>query len=1376
MSDDMTISKPPPLVEEELDLHHEPLRGLIKLCEAALRSISEPAQAARLIYATARIFEERLEDTLRANARFLDAFGRDPSFLPNLRAARRLKKEARDWPAVLDLIEVEYRQTKNARLRAELCLEKAFILRTFLGDLEQTEEAYGRARGHDSANAEAWLCSVWCLAESKTWGRLAELLEQIAGRVQDGDVQSALMASRSLLHLEQLDDPPGARAVGLKLLRQEPLRPLAAVALWQVLQRTESWTELIELFEHLVENGAGPFQVYCYYQLARLHSVRTGRTDLAVRALEKAVGLEPNNYFLLSELRDFYDRAGRNQDRALIEQRMLEHCDDSTVALGLHHRLGRAYETIFKDHDEAMAHYRAAVENSPHFLPAIQALGRLYRRHHRWEDLLQMHRLEAEAAVEREHQAWCHYRAGELLETKLQRDHEAMEQYRTALHCVSCFVPAIRALSRLFTKAELWPELIALREEEAANLRGGSVAISQRAAALRVARLEQIGRLWEEKVGDLDRAAETYRRILDLDSGHLGALYCLKRIYEKSESWTQLMELLEREIELVHDQNWAAELLYQIGEIAEGRLNERNLALLHYRQSLTIRPTYVPTLIALGRIYTQQGRYADLAAMYAKEAEVTESPRQRAFLLFRMGELYESQLQDPEKAEGCYREGLELFPDFWPAYAAYQRLLTERGAWAELADAYEREGQLHSSSQQKTTAYFLAGQLWEERLARPENAADAYARALAADPSFQSVRWALIRLYRQLERWEELASLLEKQRMELDDSFALLLVLTELGRLYHFQLNLPEKACEVYREVVTLAEHDSAALLALAELAWRHGTGEQLLAACQGVASNCYESNIRAGATRVQARILSEWLSDSSSTRDVWQEVDDLLPGPQARVQRPAGENTPDPDSLLPAEVFAAVALLLAKAQRAPEEFSLALEQVAEVFGALDDYQGLALTYERVLGRLNQTQDEDNEGIHLTTPMLLRAALAAVRAQASGQLQPAIIALRDVRDRRPSLVPETLALARLLAQQPADREEAVRLYLAAWFRGPERVNVLREIESLWRTMELDDRSALAVALRCALHAATDEERETFLAWHPLPPADQLKPWSRQSLMQHLGAPVLSQTLPNEETIGLVAGLEPLFAKLYPPDLASLGLEQADHIPRLEQLPLRRLGDHVARLFAVEDFNLFLHGSPDRIFGLELTEPPAILLPERMTTWAHTQQLGAVALVMCHLTLGGWPVMKFDPYGFAMFLAAATRLHVKGFGDDAFPRASVEGRCRAMRKILSPDEIDSLGDAAKAFAASEFSGEAARYYQWAQRSCQRAALLVSSDPAGSLNLLRTVLLARRQHSTATTADVVRFIKDRTEVEDLLQWYFSEHHFALREEAGWAAKAC
>ena len=82
----------------------------------------------------------------------------------------------------------------------------------------------------------------------------------------------------------------------------------------------------------------------------------------------------------------------------------------------------------------------------------------------------------------------------------------------------------------------------------------------------------KIGRLYEDAVGDDGRAVGTYLAILEQDGDDLRALKALDRIYERNQRWSELAEIVSRELMLVDQSeatlDWVT-LKFKLGQIRE---------------------------------------------------------------------------------------------------------------------------------------------------------------------------------------------------------------------------------------------------------------------------------------------------------------------------------------------------------------------------------------------------------------------------------------------------------------------------------------------------------------------------------------------------------------------------------------------------------------------------------------------------------------------------------------------------------------------------------------------------------------------------------------------------------------------------------------
>ena len=59
-----------------------------------------------------------------------------------------------------------------------------------------------------------------------------------------------------------------------------------------------------------------------------------------------------------------------------------------------------------------------------------------------------------------------------------------------------------------------------------------------------------MGELWEERLGDNDRAVEAFKEVLTVDPQNLEALKALERLYEKTGKMEAYLDVLEHELEV----------------------------------------------------------------------------------------------------------------------------------------------------------------------------------------------------------------------------------------------------------------------------------------------------------------------------------------------------------------------------------------------------------------------------------------------------------------------------------------------------------------------------------------------------------------------------------------------------------------------------------------------------------------------------------------------------------------------------------------------------------------------------------------------------------------------------------------------------------
>ena len=100
---------------------------------------------------------------------------------------------------------------------------------------------------------------------------------------------------------------------------------------------------------------------------------------------------------------------------------------------------------------------------------------------------------------------------------------------------------AIAALEQLFINLKRWGDLkdIYARQVELAQTSEDKKRI-----------LFQMGEVYDRELNDIEHAIETYNGIIDLDPTDQRAIQALDRLYGTAERWYDLLQILEREVEL----------------------------------------------------------------------------------------------------------------------------------------------------------------------------------------------------------------------------------------------------------------------------------------------------------------------------------------------------------------------------------------------------------------------------------------------------------------------------------------------------------------------------------------------------------------------------------------------------------------------------------------------------------------------------------------------------------------------------------------------------------------------------------------------------------------------------------------------------------
>jgi hypothetical protein len=201
-----------------------------------------------------------------------------------------------------------------------------------------------------------------------------------------------------------------------------------------------------------------------------------------------------------------------------------------------------------------------------------------------------------------------------------------------------------------------------------------------------------------------------------------------------------------------------------------------------------------------------------------------------------------------------------------------------------------------------------------------------------------------------------------------------------------------------------------------------------------------------------------------------------------------------------------------------------------------------------------------------------------------------------------------------------------------------------------------------------------------------------------------------------------------------------GLSVRDRITSRSGHPLRTLGDRIAAVFGVTDYDLYLHRAQSKDVAIELGDLPAILVPAHLAGGSESAQIFLLARPLANIARKIHVVHRLAPIEIELALASMVRSVVPSFGAGLADANYLETLSRQVTRVISRRERRVVEELAPAYAAAPRVDFAA----WRQRvmlTAARSALILSDD------LPSAVALTRRTESgaeaTALLQELLRF---------------------------------
>lgn len=1401
----------------------------------------------------ARLLTEELGRPEQAIDRWNLLVQADPNHAEALAALDRLYE---DTGRHADCVEIIRRRAErvDGDERAALLIRAAELQNGPLEDPAAAAGTLEVVAGIQPGNAEVSEELQMLYTRLEDWDRLANVLLRRDGFLaEDTDARIQNLAELARVYETRKGEATAAFYIWAKVLQIVPGDDMAAVELWRLAQDRAFWTEYVDQLSEPVARMPEEMRREHMLRFGEVLWRKADRPDQAIRWFEEVRKDWPETETALAALNDLYRNGGRYEELVGVLKAQIELTPDYLEKIRLGTMAGVVLEAEIGDLDRALAAYRQVLEFDEGNLDALDALIRIHEVREEWDDLLDA--LERKAPLVPQEETAIRMRMGGILESRVRSVDRAIQAYEAVLSLEPTHAEALERLKELYGGKEDWRGLADVYERqlglsnevpdrilfcnhlamlfeqalgdkrraldywmqvldldrddthafetgvrlltemedwnELVNLFENRVAAASDAGA-KTAVLKRLAQVHEERLEDVNSAISTYQRILEVAPEHVPAYQELVRLFERIDSYEDVVDTLMKWKEHVEGEGEFVRLLHRAADVVRERLENPDRAVKLLSDLLRVEPTNEAAYDKLRAIYGDLEDWEKVAGVFLAQEAHARTDDERARLRAAAGDVFQKRLKDRNRAIEHYERSMELNPKQPRVALGLARSYVNGERWEKAQPLLE--ALLDSPEAQQDTAVtaeirFQLG-LCAEKLLDFDRAFREYHASAKLDERHAQTMLGLGRMYQRKQLWQLAKDHYTKAMgiagESLDEdavaavNFSLGEICIELGE-YDDASRYLDRALEIDPNLaranelqVTLAEKrgDWAAVIRYrqARVAGRADVFERFSVLLEvgdiyrtkmnnvyGAAAAYREAlELDPGAKVPLLRLFDLYLK-TGQTEDALYTLEQLVKVEEAPAKR-AGHY------MTMAAIYQqklnddarAVEFLNAALDEDPDELQ-AFRAIDEILTRNRDWSAQAEAYRRMLERLRGRGNPDLE-------FRLLSNLGEIYRSRLKQNQDAIQTFIEAAERKPGerRVHEILAQLYEVTGDQMDRAVAEHQAIVALEPlGKPSVESYRAMWRLYRQMGDLDRAFVVGSVMVGLGLADAEERAFFE--NNLEPN---LPWFKGTIDPLRWE---SHLLAKGENTVLGRILQVLFqglgAELGAKDLKDIGLKKKSELDLDQRLLFANVYKGVAKALGPLPHRVYRDDNPTGL-KLEFLSPPALVVGADMLTghderevaffigrqlsYLHPMHFLAAVKNMTELKVFLAAVMKFCRPETQLGAGADVVIHLVRL---------IERRMPQQQKNQLKTLVDDL---ATKNPAMDFHKMFEEFFQSIERSSLRAGTLVSGSVPTVLGILQ--------------AEDVSFsgMPQRMRMEEIVRFAVSEDHFVLRRALGLAVE--
>ena len=944
--------------------------ALVKLKESRLSVQEEEGETLSLLREIGQIYEERLEQKEMAFLAACRAYRED---FDDTNAAQWMDRLALATDSVEELIAVyddalEHLQDETRIIDTHLRIaELAWVQ---LKDSDAAELHLKRVIEHQADHEQALERLSALYIDLSRWPEVVALYERKFDMVSEVSDKHAILRHIAALFENNIEDVDGAVAAYKRMLDLEPGNLHVVREFGEMLERAGRWQTLIGVLakeEDLVEAPAEKIKVR--YRAAEVWEQEINEPRHAVEIHHSILNDDPEYLPSLKALERLHTNLGHGDALVEVFEQMLAFSESDEEKVLLLSKIAATWEANFDNAEKAIEANVRLLQLDPANLLAVKAQERLYRKVEAWENVVDMLERHISLTAEVGELVELHLQLGDVLQQQLGAPERAEASFRKSLELDPGSKRSLHALGALYEHEQKWDQALERLTQEV-QLAG----TSQDAVELHF----RIGKIQEEKLGDVDAAVEQFHSALDIEPGHLPSIQSLKALAQTAENHEDYLQWLRTEAAYTKAESERTALHTAAGRFLLDVVLEESEAAEEFERALSIEPNHLDAIAPLAELCFRAGRWerCEQLLKLLVVAQEDSPPAEKVRPTYRLGYVSEK-LGKHDDSLSYYRQAYNIDGKYLPVLEGFAAALAQAEEWDEASTVLQAILIHHREelSDGEVVGYFTQLGNLQQQMGESEKAVKTLQKATEIDPCHVDALRLLVDLHREAERFEDAYDC----AMALEPLLApgpRVTLLSEVGELCSLSLDDPYRAIDAYEDALRLQPENQSVLDGLFELYRKTRQGAR-------------------AAETLQTRIRIE--------NDVNQRV--TLHHTLGEVLR---------DDLR--QVESAVAQFNAALDESPTHIR-SFQAAEELLGQVQDWSGLETLYLAMIKRLSQGQEALKRELWRNLAGLYRHRLRNVEAAAQAygvlhKLEPENVetlqVLGDLQARIPNRVPEAI--------------------------------------------------------------------------------------------------------------------------------------------------------------------------------------------------------------------------------------------------------------------------------------------------------------------------------------------------------------------------------